>query len=341
LSIGLKWRAEVLVAALALSAMTLVALPGAAEAQEGTDGASVGAAQNANDGHAAASRPAGESPARLVVEPGDCLWSIGQKRLGPDAAPARVANEVERIFEVNRDRIGDDPGLIFAGQELFLPPVAEPVTSVPAASEPATGEPATSTPATGEPAAGAPVAGESATSEPATSAPDTSEPATSGPPGASAPDASEPVANQPAGGGASTTGPDFEQGERRLLGLGVIVLTFVLAGLMAWKLPMRRGAEEETWEMPAWYPDYYGVPPTFGDETSANGHDPEHAEEISGTPSGRRKETRRIPTPGPRRLPRRGWATGAHNPQIRRFLRRVPRTGGRRANGPPGREAER
>src|SRR5829696_7287405 len=57
---------------------------------------------------------------RFVVEPGDSLWSISEEHIGPGATPEQIAYEVERIFELNRDQIGENPNLIFPGQEFFL-----------------------------------------------------------------------------------------------------------------------------------------------------------------------------------------------------------------------------
>src|ERR687890_2675914 len=72
-------------------------------------------------GAPAAWRPAPESPTtRLVVEPGDSLWSISEEHIGPGATPPQIAYEVERTFELNRDQIGENPNLIFPGQEFFL-----------------------------------------------------------------------------------------------------------------------------------------------------------------------------------------------------------------------------
>ena len=59
----------------------------------------------------------------VVVVPGDSLWSISEERLPPNATPQQVAIGVERIYALNRDRIGSDPDLIFPGQRLLLPPV--------------------------------------------------------------------------------------------------------------------------------------------------------------------------------------------------------------------------
>lgn len=58
----------------------------------------------------------------VVVRPGDSLWSISEERLGPDATPRRILNGAEQIHALNRARIGADPDLIFAGQELLVPP---------------------------------------------------------------------------------------------------------------------------------------------------------------------------------------------------------------------------
>ena len=121
------------IAVVALSVALLAMLPAVAEAQaegqeQGTDGAMRQAEQS--------SYQSSDSPAGLrVVTSGDSLWAIAQEQLGPDTAPEWVANEVERIHWLNRDRIGDDPNLILVGQELTLPPAARPVQTV--ASEPA------------------------------------------------------------------------------------------------------------------------------------------------------------------------------------------------------------
>src|SRR5215208_632335 len=88
-----------------------------AEAQEHTGPtASVEAEQNSTtDDEKGAS-----ATTRLVVEPGDSLWSISEEHIGPGATPEQITYEVERIFELNRDQIGENPNLIFPGQEFFL-----------------------------------------------------------------------------------------------------------------------------------------------------------------------------------------------------------------------------
>ena len=65
----------------------------------------------------------------VTVRPGDSLWSIAAEvlhmgRTGP------VGRYVERIYKRNRSVIGDDPSLIYAGQQLRLPGVGrnEPVS---------------------------------------------------------------------------------------------------------------------------------------------------------------------------------------------------------------------
>jgi hypothetical protein len=67
-----------------------------------------------------ASRTAGD--ARFyVVRPGQSLWTIAEDLLGPDASATRIAAEVARLWELNRDRIpSGDPDLIAVGQQLRL-----------------------------------------------------------------------------------------------------------------------------------------------------------------------------------------------------------------------------
>ena len=56
-----------------------------------------------------------------VVKPGDSLWSIAKSLLGPDATPAEIAREVDRLWRVNAGRIGTgNPNLILPGQRLVV-----------------------------------------------------------------------------------------------------------------------------------------------------------------------------------------------------------------------------
>ena len=67
-----------------------------------------------------ASRTAGD-PRFHVVRPGESLWTIAEGLLGPDASAIRIAAEVARLWELNRDRIpSGDPDLIAVGQQLRL-----------------------------------------------------------------------------------------------------------------------------------------------------------------------------------------------------------------------------
>jgi len=56
-----------------------------------------------------------------VVQPGESLWSIAKKLLGPTATTAQLAREVDRLWELNKDRIGTgSPDLLIVGAKLRL-----------------------------------------------------------------------------------------------------------------------------------------------------------------------------------------------------------------------------
>ena len=92
------------IAALALCAVVLAVSPGMANAQ--------------------ATHQSQGQQGIAVVAPGDSLWSISARWLGPDATAQQIADGVERIYALNKDRIGPDLNLIFVGQRLVLPSAA-------------------------------------------------------------------------------------------------------------------------------------------------------------------------------------------------------------------------
>src|SRR5829696_4011924 len=109
----LKRWAYLLMVVLPLLAVVLALCPTVAQAQE------------TNHNNASADASADASAERLVVAPGDCLWSISEHQLGPGATPQQIAHEVELIYALNRNTIGADPNMIFVGQRLSLPPTLE------------------------------------------------------------------------------------------------------------------------------------------------------------------------------------------------------------------------
>ena len=63
-------------------------------------------------------------PARVVVKPGDTLWSIAATELGPNATAEDVATRWPAWYAANRQLIGPDPDLILPGQVLRIPAAA-------------------------------------------------------------------------------------------------------------------------------------------------------------------------------------------------------------------------
>ncbi len=56
-----------------------------------------------------------------VVRPGDCLWAIAAELLPPSTGNAGIAQEVQRLWQLNATRIGTgDPDLLMVGTELRL-----------------------------------------------------------------------------------------------------------------------------------------------------------------------------------------------------------------------------
>lgn len=56
-----------------------------------------------------------------VVQPGDCLWHIATALLPAGAGTPAIAQEVERLWRLNEERIGTgNPSLIYSGTELRL-----------------------------------------------------------------------------------------------------------------------------------------------------------------------------------------------------------------------------
>ena len=94
----------------------------------GQPGSAAGPAPAADPGPV----PTGEPPGALsrdpsdgrthVVRQGECLWSIAHHQIGSDATPAQVARLVNRLWNLNRERIGTgEPDLLMVGTELRLP----------------------------------------------------------------------------------------------------------------------------------------------------------------------------------------------------------------------------
>ena len=57
------------------------------------------------------------------VAPGDCLWSIAARRLGPGATNRAIDRAWRAIYAANRAEVGADPGLVHPGLVLSLPPL--------------------------------------------------------------------------------------------------------------------------------------------------------------------------------------------------------------------------
>ncbi|WP_199237053.1 LysM peptidoglycan-binding domain-containing protein [Kribbella antiqua] len=61
---------------------------------------------------------------RVVVKPGDTLWSIAAAELGPNADHSAIAARWPAWYAANRQQIGPDPDLILPGQVLRTPAAA-------------------------------------------------------------------------------------------------------------------------------------------------------------------------------------------------------------------------
>jgi len=322
LSTSLKGLVWIVVAGVALSLAILAGLPGMAEAQEvetqtlGT--ASTEAEQNTTTddekGAPAAWRPAPESSTtRLVVEPGDSLWSISEEHIGPGATPKQIAYEVERTFDLNRGRIGEDPNLIFPGQEfVLLPPASDTAATAPVSQEPAAAQQApnpivvqsegvsdspVAEPAVSEEAVPENGASGGAVSEDAVTAPPTSGQTDEQAENASAESVpAESVPTTTAAGGVAGSLLEVYDNikfERRLLGIGILALTLIVAILMAMRLPMRRNVEDPAaWGIPQ---DYY--------ENYARPEAPREASSETSTETARRPEGEPSSSPAPEAPP--------------------------------------
>ncbi|GAB3545523.1 LysM peptidoglycan-binding domain-containing protein [Arthrobacter tumbae] len=57
----------------------------------------------------------------IVVQPGDSLWTLAARQLGPAASDAKIAELWPQWFAANRDVVGDNPELLQPGQILHPP----------------------------------------------------------------------------------------------------------------------------------------------------------------------------------------------------------------------------
>ena len=62
----------------------------------------------------------------MRVRPGDTLWGLAARLLGPRASTAQVQAAWPRWHAANRAVIGPDPDLLYPGQTLHPPAPADP-----------------------------------------------------------------------------------------------------------------------------------------------------------------------------------------------------------------------
>lgn len=214
-----RYARKMTVVVLALCAVVSAGAPEVTEAQEAQ---SPGArAQQANT-----QAIAQNATTQKVVDPGDSLWAIGRERLPANPTDQQIVREVERIVEFNSDQLAPGSDLIYPGQVLSLPPVARPAPEAQSINRPQ----------------------EQVARQP--TGPSEAERAARPEPN---PTGVVPVAESielpklpeaPSASDAILAGSSVETNvlgvDRKLLGVTIIFLTFVLGGLMVWKLPMRR-----------------------------------------------------------------------------------------------------
>lgn len=70
---------------------------------------------------AAPRAPSAPDHGRATVRPGDSLWSLARRHLGPRADDGQVAVVVARTHRLNLDVVGPDPDLLHPGQQLRWP----------------------------------------------------------------------------------------------------------------------------------------------------------------------------------------------------------------------------
>jgi LysM repeat protein len=340
-----------------LTAVLTVVFPAVAEAQEEKKGTGAPAQEEAR----VANRGADATPPThvVVVRPGDSLWSISEEHLGPNATLQRIDREVERIYALNRERIGADPNLILSGQELLVPSVSgsstpgSPTRAISTQEE----EGATGSEATGSEATGSEATGSEATGSEATGSEATGEQA---PERATLPELADvqpvPAARQPTS--------DTSSASSWPIGLVIIVwalLTVVLA-LVAWVLlttvvflalwalraaEERREARKIRHLRAVFSTNYTRFDPHLGFEEmlglQASG--PDEMVEGNGLDGHALLAARRIRrariqhgrmTRGGRPAGGRTTTTGSvYNPDIRRHLRRAPRPWTAKPKGSP------
>ena len=66
-------------------------------------------------------RASDRSPVDVVVRPGDCLWTLAARFLGPAASARSTAAAWPLWWAANRAVIGDDPDLLLPGLRLRVP----------------------------------------------------------------------------------------------------------------------------------------------------------------------------------------------------------------------------
>ena len=62
------------------------------------------------------------APGEVTVRAGDSLWSLSAAQLGPFASDVDIASAWPRLYQANRQIIGEDPDVLHPGQVLRLPP---------------------------------------------------------------------------------------------------------------------------------------------------------------------------------------------------------------------------
>lgn len=97
------------------------ALAQVADAGADSDAAGTGGSGSSGrgDAHGRTQESRSSEAGVYVVQPGDSLWAIAERRLGAGASDAAIAREVNRLWTANVDRIrSGDPNLIHPSEEL-------------------------------------------------------------------------------------------------------------------------------------------------------------------------------------------------------------------------------